>query len=351
MVLFWVGLGVLYSAPVGVGLVIFVRYFELRARYLHVIVRIFQEKPLFVVPRGQPDPEAEDVRFGTSDGLTLAGCYFRAAGPRRGVILFGLEFGSNRWSCRPYCEHLLAAGYDVFAFETRGQGDSDCPPDYEPLQWVTDFEVGDARAALAYLKSRPDADPRGVGFFGISKGAGAGLFAAVRDPYVRCCVSDGVFGVYTTLVPYMRQWFRIYNSRLLIQALIPTWFYGMIGLSALARIERLRRCRFPHLEKALARLAPRPLLMIHGGADTYIKPVMARALFAHAREPKELWVVEGAKHNQALHTHGDEYRRRVLEFFNEHLAQDTTNLTHRRKERNEEGNGHCKPAEKRKAAV
>ena len=41
------------------------------------------------------------------------------------MILFGLEFGSNRWSCQPYCEHLLAAGYDVFAFETRSQGDSE----------------------------------------------------------------------------------------------------------------------------------------------------------------------------------------------------------------------------------
>ena len=32
---------------------------------------------------------------------TLRGCYLTAtARPRRGVILFGLEFGSNRWSCR-----------------------------------------------------------------------------------------------------------------------------------------------------------------------------------------------------------------------------------------------------------
>ena len=128
----------------------------------------------------------------------LAGCYLKRARPRRGVILFGLEFGSNRWSCQPYCEHLLAAGFDVFAFETRNQGDSDREPGYDPLQWVTDYEVRDAEAALAYLKGRPDADPRGVGFFGISKGAGAGLFAAGRDPYVRCCVTDGIFAMYTT---------------------------------------------------------------------------------------------------------------------------------------------------------
>ncbi len=60
--------------------------------------------------------------------------------------------------------------------------------------------------------------------------------------------------------------------------------------------------------------------MIHGESDTYIKPAMARALFEIAREPKELWLVPGAKHNQALQVAGDEYRRRVLEFFEKHLA-------------------------------
>ena len=60
--------------------------------------------------------------------------------------------------------------------------------------------------------------------------------------------------------------------------------------------------------------------MIHGGADTYIKPDMARALFAKARQPKEFWLVAGAKHNQALHQTKEEYQRRVLDFFDRHLG-------------------------------
>src|SRR5262249_27665896 len=153
--------------------------------------RIFQEKPLFVVPRGQPDPEAEEVRFPTPDGLTLFGCYWRTPRPRRGVILFGVEFGSNCWSGRAYTEHLVEAGFDVFAFAPRNKRSTGSPAGYEPLQWVTDYEVRDTQAALGYLKGRGDGDPAGVGFFGISKGGGAGLFAASADPYVRCCVTDG----------------------------------------------------------------------------------------------------------------------------------------------------------------
>ncbi len=47
---------------------------------------------------------------------------------------------------------------------------------------------------------------------------------------------------------------------------------------------------------------------------------MARALFALAGPPKEFWLVEKAKHNQAMHVANGEYRRRVLEFFDKHLA-------------------------------
>jgi len=103
--------------------------------------------------------------------------------------------------------------------------------------------------------------------------------------------------------------------------LLPSWYYGMVGLAGLRQTERERNCRFVHLEKLVRGLAPRPFLMIHGGADTYIKPEMARALFDRAGEPKEFWLVEGAKHNQSLAVAGDEYRRRVLEFFLEHLEE------------------------------
>jgi fermentation-respiration switch protein FrsA (DUF1100 family) len=317
---FWLGLALVCSAPVLVAVALAIQYCYLRWKYLPMMVRIFQEKPIFIVPRGQPATNAEDISFPTADGLTLRGCYLPTSYPRRGVILFGLEFGSNRWSCRAYCEHLVEAGFEVFAFESRNQGDSDAQPDYEPLQWVTDHEVCDVQAALAYLKSRPDADPRGVGFFGISKGAGAGLLVACRDPYVRCFVTDGVFATYTTLVPYMRQWFRIYNQTYSLQGLLPSWYYGLIGLAGLSQTARARGCTFPHLERALPLLAPRPLLMIHGEADNYIRTEMAQSLFNSARGPKEFWLVPGAKHNQALHLAGDDYRRRVLAFFEQHLA-------------------------------
>jgi pimeloyl-ACP methyl ester carboxylesterase len=317
----WIGMEMILGLPLLGALAGLLISAYVRAKYLKHVVRIFQERPLFIIPRGQPRPDAEEVRFPTTDGLMLHGCYLRTQAPqRRGVILFGLEFGSNCWSCLPYCEHLLANGFDVFTFEPRNQGGSDHQTGYEPLQWVTDHEVRDYENALAYLRERGDAEPNGIGLFGISKGGSAGLLAAVHDPSVRCIVTDGIFATYTTMVPYMRKWVTIYSSRKALQRLMPNWVYGLVGRHAMKLTARARGCRFPHLERDIARLAPRPLLMIHGRADTYIKPEMAQALFARAGQPKELWMVEGAKHNQSLHVAGDEYRQRVLDFFRTQLA-------------------------------
>jgi pimeloyl-ACP methyl ester carboxylesterase len=292
----------------------------LRVNYLHNLDRIFLEMPLFIIPRGQPDPAAEDIAFPSTDGLKLRGCYLQATSPpRRGVILFGLEFGSNRWAAVPACADLRAAGFDIFTYEPRNQGESDSQPGFEPMQWITDREVADCRSALAYLRNRPDADSRGIGLYGFSKGANAGLLVAADDSWIRCAVTDGAFGTYSVVVPYMRYWYSIYNAQYSLHGLLNAWYYGRIALVSMRKNGQARGVCYLHVEDAVRRFR-RPLLMIHGGADTYIKADMAKALFAYARQPKELWIVPDAKHNQAPVVAQEEYRLRVVGFFEVHLA-------------------------------
>jgi pimeloyl-ACP methyl ester carboxylesterase len=294
-----------------------------RMKFGDQIVRIFEEKPLFVIPRGDPVPDAEEVSFRAIDGTLLKGCYLPHRGAyRKGVILFGLEFGSNRWASVPYCGKLRDAGFDVFAYEPRNQGASETDPNYRPLQWVTDKDVADARAALAYLKDRHDADPRGVGVFGVSKGGSVALMLAAEDPAVRCLVTDGAFATYSTMVPYMRRWVNIYSpNRKKLQAFAPDVLYGSIGLVAMKRVAQARKVRFPWVERAVRRLRV-PVLMIHGQADTYIKPEMAVALYDKCGSPdKTLWMVPRAKHNQGPNVDPDTYFAKLTAFFDTHLAR------------------------------
>jgi len=317
---FWVLITVLAVPPIAFGLVFAALYMYIRLKYMGYLVRIFQEKPLFLIPRGEKPTDAEEVSVTADDGLILRGCYLRTpAAMRKGVILFGLEFGSNRWSCRPYCEKLIEAGYDVFALEPRNQGDSEKDPNYEPLQWVTDRDVADTRAGIKYLLTRPDADPQGIGLFGMSKGGGTGFLASSSIKAVRCIVTDGAYGTHTTMVPYLKRWIQIYSDRKIIQRVLPTWFYGIVGMVGAKKVARNRGVTYPSVEKAVSRVN-RPVLMIHGGGDTYIKPEMAQALFARLRGPKELWIVPKAKHNQALIVAEAEYHARLIAFFDVHLA-------------------------------
>jgi pimeloyl-ACP methyl ester carboxylesterase len=317
----WTALGIaLLCLPLLVvgGLIAYV-YWYARRYLVDRLVRIFPEKPLFIIPRGDPDPTAEEVRFPTADGMHLQGAYFRTpAATRKGVIIFGIEYGSDRWSCRPYCEPLIAAGYDVFTYEPRNQGKSDEIQGYEPLQWITRHEVADARAAIAYLKARPGVDANKIGWFGVSKGANAGLAAATKDRSIRCVVTDGAFGLISVILPYVRHWIRIYNQNLLVHGLLPAWFYAHHVYAGIRTVARSRGVRFFQLEGRMRRLR-QPLLMIHGEADNYIKMVMARALFDRAGGPKELWAVPGARHNQSITVAGPEYARRVVAFFDQHL--------------------------------
>ncbi|MCE9534704.1 MAG: hypothetical protein K8T89_26815 [Planctomycetes bacterium] len=315
----WIGIAVLFSLPIFVGLALTGVYLYVRLNFIENVLRIFQERPLFVIPRGETRIGAEDVEFESADGLRLHGCYLKTDQPRKGVILFGLEFGSNRWSCQSYCEPLLQSGYDIFAFEPRNQGDSEGMEGYEPLQWLTSHEYADTQAAINYLKNRPDADPKGIGLFGISKGANAGLMAASRNRYVRCIVTDGAFGTCSTMVPYMRKWIALYNDNYLTHGLLPYWFYALVAKACIHKVERARGVKFMHIEPAMGRIK-RPLLMIHGGGDTYIKVDMAKELFRRAAGPKSFWVVPNAKHNQAINLAGEDYSNRVTCFFDLHLA-------------------------------
>ena len=244
-------------------------------------------------------PTARTSGFPTRDGLMLAGTYLsHRAGRRLGVVVFSHEFLGDRWSVLPYLDHLRELGFDLFSFDYRNHGQSDPDPKYKPLQWVTNHEVNDLRAALAYVRSRPDADPAGVGLFGVSRGGGTALCVASKDARVWGVATDGAFPTSGTMLAYITRWAEIYVPSTTVWRNMPKQVYSFLAWSARKRSQSRLNCRFPEVETAVARLAPRPLFMIHGEKDAYIGPEIAEELFRLAGAPKELWVVPKAKHNR-----------------------------------------------------
>ena len=56
-------------------------------------------------------------------------------------------------------------------------------------------------------------------------------------------------------------------------------------------------------------------LFISGGGDAHTTAEQSRALFAAATEPKELWLIQNAKHVDLHRRATEEYEQRVLRFF------------------------------------
>jgi alpha-beta hydrolase superfamily lysophospholipase len=303
----------------------------LLAKYVRICLNIFVDThpPLAMGPLDFQPVQGEVVRFRSFDGVSLRGMHL--ATPRRdackGTIVFCHEFKSDMYSCARYTRPLIEAGFDVFTFDFRGHGDSSCTPEYRPLQWPSDKEVGDVLGACAYVQSVLQAEGRSpkIGLFGISRGAGVALLAAANDPNVKAVVCDGAFSTAETLAALMKRWAYIFATVRLVYENHPEAFWRFLVWLLMHFAQPRVHRQFPSVRKALRGMSPRPVLFIHGQRDSYIRTDQAKLLFDSAPSPKYLWIVQDAKHNQSVITEPRQYAARTIAFFRKHLAGETVN--------------------------
>ncbi len=117
-------------------------------------------------------------------------------------------------------------------------------PRYSPLQWVTQHEVDDLQAAVAYLRTRPDADPAGYGLFGVSRGGGTAICVARSIDAAWGVVTDGAFPTRGTMVAYIHRWAEIYVANPHIWKVMPHAVFEFLGWAGRVRTQLRLRCRY-----------------------------------------------------------------------------------------------------------
>jgi pimeloyl-ACP methyl ester carboxylesterase len=296
-------------------------------KYVRISLNIFTDThpPLSMSQLRHPRLAGEEVDFWSADGLRLRGLFLHPppeAPQRKGLILFAPEFKSDRHSCARYCLPLLRAGYDVFSFDFRGHGESASETGYTPRQWPSDREIADVHGAMAYVRDWLSEQNRStdIGFFGISRGAGAGLLATAHDPGVKCFVTDGAFSSDAALEYLMKRWAYIFATVRFVYENHPPEFWMFLRWCMICEAERKFGCRFPSVRKTIRTMLPRPMLFIHGERDSYIPVELSQALYAQAPQPRYLWIVPGAKHNQCVDVEPANYARRTVDFFDRFLT-------------------------------
>jgi len=299
-------------------------------KYVRIALNIMRdtEPPLSMTQVCFDPVEGEGIDFYASDGTRLRGMFLHPtrSGPSRGLVIFAPEFKSRRQSCSRYCRPLLQAGYDIFSFDFRGQGESANEVGYTPRQWASDREVADMRAAIAFCEQWLEDQDRPVelGLFGISRGACAAILAAEDAASVRCIVCDGAFSSDCTLEHLMKRWAKIFAKVRFVYENHPPEFWRFLRWCLFATARVKFKCRYPSVRKVLTRMIPRPLLFIHGERDSYIPVDQSRLLYALSAQPRFLWIVPRAKHNQSVDVAPLEYARRTVDFLDRYLSHKPT---------------------------
>lgn len=185
-----------------------------------------------------------------------------APGPRPAVLLLHGFSSSKERMAQAIGRALLARGVGSLALDLPFHGErvsasGGIPGNPLVLVGAWRGAVGEARAAAAWLAAQPETDPARLGVLGYSLGGFLALMTAAEEPLLRA-VALAAAGDLPDHTPYAA----------MVRGLVDP-------------------------QRAVRRLAGRPLLLVNGRHDTTTRPAQAERLFAEAGEPKELVWYDG----------------------------------------------------------
>lgn len=236
-----------------------------------------------------------DVNLRTEDGLTLRAWWLPAGATACGTVLFLHGNAENISTHLASVYWLPSRGFNVLLFDYRGYGASEGSPSLAGLQQ-------DIAAATRYLVARAGVDADRLVLFGQSLGAAAALAYTARSRYrqhIRALVADSAFASYRGIV---RE--KLASSWL-------TWPFQWLAAGVPDEFSPI---------DAVDEIAPIPLLLVHGEQDTIVPPAHSERLYAAARAPKTLWLVERAGHIGAFHA--EPWRERLVSYLRAQVCPD-----------------------------
>lgn len=223
----------------------------------------------------------------------IHGWWLRSKTEEAPVLLYLHGNGGNVSANLPRAERFHQVGFTVFLIDYRGYGLSQGRFPSEKRLYE------DAQTAWRYLVEERNVDPEQLYVFGHSLGGAIAIELATRHPEIPGLVVEGAFTSMLGMARYKGSYNWLPVNWLLTQ-------------------------RFDSLKK-LATLNT-PIFYLHGTEDLVVPAEMSRTLYQATLGRKELWLVEGAGHNDIATITGEAYEKRIWQF----LLQDTPveNLTY-----------------------
>jgi len=234
------------------------------------------------------------VSFPARDGIRLSGWFVPRDNATTAVVLLHGN-GASRLQVLARVRLFHEAGFAVLLYDARGHGLSD--GDMISVGW---FETADLLGALDFVRTK---GLNRFGCLGISQGAATIALAAEQlPPEVAWVILESS---YPTMRDALDRRFRYYVH-------LPGWLAGGlfmpfaemrlgVAIDHIAPLSHIKHLRCP-------------VFVLGGTNDQHALPESTKALFDAAKEPKEIWLVTGAKHVDLYGFAQQEYAKRVLAF-------------------------------------
>jgi len=273
-----------------------------------------------------------------SDGHRLDGLLYSpeglGPGEQRAAVVLCVGYTYLKSLAMPdIAKTLTAAGYVTLIFDHRGFGESEGPRG----RLIPHEQINDVRAALTCAADQPHVDAERLALLGLSLGGSNAIAAAALDPRAGAVVAIEPMGDGERWLRGLRrhwEWME-FRSRLREDrsarvrtgqsAPVDPLEIVLPDPASRAFLEGVYR-EFPQMqcevtletgealvefspEALVERIAPRPLLLIHGADDRLVPADESRSLHARARDPRRLQIIPGMGHFDWLMASSAAFRR------------------------------------------
>src|SRR5580700_1645200 len=281
-----------------------------------------------------------------ADGLTLAGMVRVpdgvGAGERRPAFMVLHGFGSNMnaGNVLTPCALLGELGYVTLRFDMPGCGESEG----EKGRLICLEQVGAVSEALTMLAQHPQVEPAPIAVMGSSFGAAVALYAGGVDERIAAVVSASGWGhgerKFRGQHPTPEGWTRFtamleegkrHRARTGKSLMVPRYDIVPIPEHMRGHVAAGSIQMFPaetaqsmydfRAEEVVAKIAPRPLLLLHSASDSVTPVEQSIGLFRRAGQPTELHLFADTDHFMFAESN-TRVRRIVQDWLADYFAVD-----------------------------
>lgn len=250
----------------------------------------------------------EDITLKSFDGLNLTSTLIMNENPTNKFIVLVHGVSICYVGSLKYFDIFYRNGFNILIVNQRRHGKSEGK--YSTYGF---YEKYDVNMWIEYLKSRFGNDII-LGLHGESMGAGTVMETIPLNDSIKFVIEDCGYSNFHELIGF--QITHAYKNRLVRKILRPSLIFANFFMKTKAKFSMKKIVPIDIVSSTSL-----PMMFVHGKEDYFVPWYMAVDLYkAKTKGYKELYLVEGAKHAEALEVNKILYEKKIMTFIEKALS-------------------------------